>query len=83
MLGRRDLGADRARHDAADLGDHLEKVAAGFGDQRRVGGDSVDQTGGGKLADLVDVSGIHEEFHDLGLISLPHSKAMRSDIVQR
>ena len=43
VVGRGDLGRDGARHGRADLGDDLLEIAAGFGDERGVGGYAVEQ----------------------------------------
>ena len=44
----RDLGADRAGDDPADLGHDLDEVAAALGDERRVGRHAVHQAGRGQ-----------------------------------
>jgi hypothetical protein len=63
MIERDDLGRDRAGDDAGDLAHDLEEIAARFVDQRRVGGDSVEQARFGKLADFGDFGGVGEELH--------------------
>ena len=60
---RRNLCADRAFDDAADLADSLEEVAAGLGNQRRVGGDAIEQASRGELADFGYFGRVYEEFH--------------------
>src|SRR5690606_12660476 len=65
---------DRAGGDLADLAQHLEEVAAGLPDQRRVGGDAVDESECGKFADLGDLGRINEEFHVFRL-SLEHRRS--------
>ncbi len=62
-VGGGHLGAHRPRHERADLGDDLLEVALGLGHQRGVGGDAVDEAGGGQLLDFGHVCRIHEEFH--------------------
>ena len=62
-VGRGDFGRDRALDRCADFGDHLLDRPAGLGDQRRVGGDAVEQAGRGELADFGNVGGVDKEFH--------------------
>ena len=59
----RDFGADGAVDGGADLFEELEDGAAGFADHGRVGGDAVDEPGGGEFTDVVDVGAVDEEFH--------------------
>ena len=63
VFGGGDFGADRALDDGADFGHDIEDLAAGLGDQGRVGGDAVQQAGGGEGFDLGRVGGVDEEFH--------------------
>ena len=62
-VGGGDLGADRPRHQLADLGDDLLEVAAGLGHQGRIGGDAVEQARCGQLLDLGHIRRIDEELH--------------------
>ena len=63
LVGRCHLRADGAFHKLADLAHGLDKVAAGLGDKRGVGGDAIEQARGGKLADFGDFRRVGEEFH--------------------
>jgi hypothetical protein len=58
-----DLGGYGPGHDGTDLGKDLREVAAGLGDQRGVGGDTVDQAGFGEISDFGDVRRIDEKAH--------------------
>jgi hypothetical protein len=60
---RGDLGRDGPGDQLGDLGDRLQEVASGFGDQGRIGGDAVDQARVGELAEEVDFGGVEEELH--------------------
>ena len=57
------FGADRAIDNAADFARHLHEIPPRFGDQRRVGGDAVQQAGGSQFADRFDLGGVDKEFH--------------------
>ena len=63
MVGGGHLGADRARNDAQISLTTSRNLPPALGDQRRIGGDAVDQPGGGEVANLGDVGGIDEELH--------------------
>ena len=65
-IERDDLGRDRPGADLRDLPHRLDEVAARLVDEARIGGDSVEQPGVGKLADFGDFGGVGEEFHDAG-----------------
>jgi hypothetical protein len=59
-----DLGADRARGDAADLDQHfVVALAARLGEQRRVGRHAVEHAPARRGADLIDLGGIQKDFH--------------------
>ena len=59
-----DLGADgAARNGGADVCERPVEGTARSGDERRVGGHPVDETGGGEIADFVYIGGVDEEFH--------------------
>ena len=60
---RDDFGGDGAVDDPADFLHHLEELAARFRDQAGVGGDAIEQAGGGKVGDFGHVGGVDEEFH--------------------
>jgi hypothetical protein len=63
VFGGGNFGGDRAVDDGADfLGDFAD-VAAGFHDQRRIGGDAVDQAQVVEFADFVHVGCVDKEFH--------------------
>ena len=62
-IRRGDLGADGARHNVADVPDHLEEVAAGLGDKRGIGGHTVEQAGRCEIFDLGDVRRVYEKLH--------------------
>ena len=62
-VGRGDLGAHGARHDVADVANHVEEIAAGLGDERRIGGHAVEQPGRREIFDLRDVRRVYEELH--------------------
>jgi hypothetical protein len=63
MVGGGDLGAHRARHDGADLLDHVEHRPARLHDQGRVGRHPVEQARGRQILDVGNVGGIDEELH--------------------
>ena len=50
-------------HDVADLGDDVGDRPPGLQDERRIGGDAVEEPGLGKLADFGDVGRVDKEFH--------------------
>src|SRR5689334_16099566 len=86
MLGGDDFGADGAGNDLADLSHHVDELPPGLHHQRRIGGDAVDQAGRGQFADLVDLSGIEKELHDVSVtrgkssqIEVPADRAARYD----
>ena len=64
VVERHGLGADRPLDLVADLADHLDEVAARFLDEARVRRHAVDQAERVQLANLVDLGGVHEEFHE-------------------
>jgi hypothetical protein len=49
MVERDHFGADRAIDEAADFLRHFHEVAARLGDQRGIGGDAIEQAGGGQI----------------------------------
>ena len=57
------LAADRAVYDGCDLRDYFLKVAAFFGDQRRIGCNSADDPHIVCLADVFYISSINEKSH--------------------
>ena len=65
MVERDDLSRYRPVHDAADFLDHFQELAARLVDQRRVGGDAIQQAGGGQVTDFGNVGGVDEEFHGM------------------
>ncbi len=67
MIERDDFGGNRAIDDAADFLDHFQEFAARLVDERRVGGNAVQQAGGGQIANVGGVGGIDEEFHRAAL----------------
>jgi hypothetical protein len=69
VVGGGHLGRDGTFDDVADLLGHLGDLAARFQDQRRVGGDAVEQAEIVQLLDLLDVGGIDEKLHD-GLLRI-------------
>src|SRR3546814_8665720 len=58
------LGTHRTGNDVADLRDDIEDTAARLGDERRVRRHAVQQAGFREFADLGQVGGIDEEFHE-------------------
>ncbi len=78
MVERDHLGADRPIYDGADLLGHFHEIAARLGNQRGVGGNTVEQAGGGQFADVIDLGGVDEEFHALSLFGqVPRTGLMR------
>src|SRR5208282_1991920 len=63
MVGRGHLGTDGPGDHRADLLDDVEELLPGLGDERGVGGDAVEKSGGGELTDFPQVGGIDEELH--------------------
>jgi len=63
IYGGGDLGRDRAFHDLADLLGDVGDLAAGFQDQRRVGGDAVEQAEIVQLVDFLHVGCVDKELH--------------------
>src|SRR5204862_318302 len=76
VRGSDDLGRDRPLHHVADLDQDVLELAPGLGDERRVGGDPVDQPHRGRFPDLLDICSIDEELH--GGPPLHHSRRGRS-----
>ena len=64
VFGGDDFGRNRALDDAADFLGDLGDVAAGLQDQRRIGGDAVEQPEIVQLADFLHIGGIDKKFHD-------------------
>ena len=58
------LGADVAVDDVANAPDLIFDRIAFFGNQRRVGGDSVSQAEFCGLSELVQIGGIEKELHN-------------------
>ena len=57
------FGANRAGNDFADFLNDIDKIAAAFVDQRRVGGNAVKQAGFREFADIIYFGGIDKELH--------------------
>jgi hypothetical protein len=57
------LGAHRSLDDPADFLHRLPIIAGLLRHQRRVGRHAIDDAEERELLDLLDIAGIHEEFH--------------------
>jgi len=64
-VGGHHFGRNGPWNYGADFFQHFDEVAAGFGHQRRIGGDAVKHAGGGKVADFFNIGGIDKKFHDV------------------
>ena len=63
VVGRDDLGADRALDDLADVLRDLPRVAALLRHERGIRRDAVDDAERDERLDFLEISGIDEEFH--------------------
>ena len=64
LAGERDhLGRDRPRGDPANLLHHLQELPPGLVDQRRVGGDAIQQARLGEFANVGGIGRVGKEFH--------------------
>src|SRR4029078_9964976 len=73
-LGLGDLGAGRPLDDAADLLEVVLVVPRLLGEERGVGRNAVDDAERDQRLDILQVSGIDEQFHDVpptGFVSSP------------
>ena len=68
-IGGGHLGADWSGDKRAYFGDGLLDVAAGSGNERRIGGHPIDKTGVAQGADFGQVSAVEKNFHGCGSIS--------------
>ncbi len=57
------LGAHRPGNDRTDLAHDVEEIASRLGDERRIGGDAVNEPGCGEIGDLGEIRGVDEKFH--------------------
>ena len=62
-FGRDHFGGDVTVNDLANLENTRSVIGTLFRDQRRVGGDPINDAVGGSLGDLLDVGGIQKELH--------------------
>jgi hypothetical protein len=63
IFGRDDFSRDRTLDDIADLLGDIGDLAARFEDQRRIGGNAVEQSQIVQLTDILDVGGVDKKFH--------------------
>ena len=62
-IGGRHLGTDRPLDEITDLGNDLQHRAARFGNQGRVGGDTIHKAGGDQVLQDLGVGGVEKELH--------------------
>ena len=67
MIERDDFGTHGPIHDVADFLGYFHEIAARLCDQRRIGGDAIEQAGVGHFPDVGDVGSVDEEFHGFAL----------------
>ena len=64
-IGSRHFGTNRPLNQIADDFDRFQKIAASFGDERRVGRHAVQQARGFELLDFLNYSRVSEKLHRL------------------
>ena len=62
------LGADRAFDHVTDFGNQIQEIASRLRDQRWIGGNTVQEAGGGEVFNVVEVGGVDEEFHGIRVL---------------
>jgi DNA methylase len=63
MVERHHFGTDRTIDQCAYLFHHRLEIPPGFFDQAGVGGDTIEQPGGGKLGNFLHIGSIDKKFH--------------------